>query len=88
MAAKRIGVLLSAALVCASQMACAQDAKTFAAAPRHKTPIVEASGTTLDAGVAHLAGSAAFGSRAQVSQQQLFGVLLLLSMHQAKARGA
>ena len=88
MSAKRVGVLFSVLLLGWGPTALAQDAKTLAAAPRHKAQLMEVSGTSLDASVAHLAGRSAFASPAPVSQRELIGVLLLLSMHQAKARGA
>jgi hypothetical protein len=75
MIAKTIGASL--ALLCLSQAAFAQDLGT----KKHATlRVAEARHETLDAGMARLAMKAAFQPAAQPTQQELLGVILLMSL--------
>jgi len=83
MLAKSVG--LSLALLCLSHTALAQDfksAKPVAVAALHGAP---AGRETLTAGVARLAVKAAFQPSAQPTQQELLGVILLMSLRPEQA---
>ena len=87
MSAKQVGVLLAAAAMIAGSQVDAQDAKP---APHRvvKIQVTDASATSVDASVAHLAGRAAFANKAPLSQQELLGVLVLMAMQKNRERGA
>jgi hypothetical protein len=76
--AKIIGLGLS--LLCASQAAFAQDVKT-------KPKLRVAAHDTLDASMARLAVKAAFQPSAQPTQQELLGVIVLMSLREQPRSG-
>ena len=79
MIAKTIAASLT--LLCLSQAAFAQDLGT----KKHTVlRAAEAKHETLDAGMARLAVKAAFQPSAQLTQQELFGVILLMSLREQR----
>jgi hypothetical protein len=80
----KISIAASLVLLCLSQTALAQDLKAT-------KPVVVASATmnreTLDASMARLAVKAATQPSAQPTQQELLGVILLMSLRQQRASG-
>ncbi len=75
MIAKIIGVTL--ALLCLSQAAFAQD---FGTKKRTTLRVADAKHETFDAGMARLAAKAAFQPSAQPTQQELLGIIVLMSL--------
>jgi hypothetical protein len=79
MIAKTIAVSL--ALLCLSEAAFAQDLST----KKHTVlRVADAKHETLDAGMARLAVKAAFQPSAQPTQQELLGIILLMSLREQR----
>jgi len=93
MTAKTIGAVIGPVLgmLCASQAAVAQDLKSNHMAPRAELCRAQTAGIcgdTLETGVARLAAKAAFSPSMQPSQQELLGILLVMSFRDSKGHGA
>jgi len=87
MSKKAIWIVLG--LLCASQAAVAQDMKPAPTrATLCRTQSAGICGDTLESGVASLAAKAAFSPSLPPSQQELLGILLLISYRDSKGHGA